>query len=138
MIIPALIVPEEPLFPTNIWFKMIKQIFLSDVNCGGLTPIQDGDVTLVDDRTTHGAKAVYSCQENYTLVGDAERMCIDDGIWSGEAPKCLFDWCPEPPPVTGAVVTVDGHKAGSLATYSCQNGFILFGPPVSAVLTKLS
>lgn len=58
-------------------------------------------------------------------------MCADEGIWSGEAPKCLFDWCPEPPPVTGAIVTVDGHKAGSLATYTCQNGFILFGPPVS-------
>ncbi|XP_026500881.2 sushi, von Willebrand factor type A, EGF and pentraxin domain-containing protein 1 [Vanessa tameamea] len=99
------------------------------VNCGGLTPIQDGDVSLVDGRTTHGARAVYSCKENYTLVGNEERHCGDEGIWDGEAPKCLFDWCPEPPPVTGATVSVSGHKAGSLATYMCQNGFILFGQP---------
>ncbi|XP_063372813.1 sushi, von Willebrand factor type A, EGF and pentraxin domain-containing protein 1 isoform X1 [Cydia amplana] len=99
------------------------------VNCGGLPSIQDGDVTLTDGRTTHGARATYSCRENHTLVGDVERVCGDEGLWTGSAPKCLFDWCPEPPPVSGAVVTVGGHKAGSLATYSCQNGFILFGQP---------
>lgn len=97
------------------------------MNCGDLTTIQDGEVKLVDDRTTHGARAVYSCRENYTLIGDPERVCGDVGVWDGEAPQCLFDWCPEPPTVTGATVTVDGHKAGSLATYTCQNGFILFG-----------
>lgn len=105
-------------------------LFLTDVDCGGLTPIQDGDVNLVDVRTTHGARAVYKCKENYTLVGEEERFCGDEGIWDGEAPKCLFDWCPEPPPVSGATVTVTGHKAGSLATYTCQNGFILFGAAV--------
>lgn len=106
-------------------------LFKTDVNCGGLTSIQDGDVILVDGRTTHGARAVYSCKENYTLVGSEERRCGDEGVWDGNAPKCLFDWCPDPPPVSGATVTVSGHKAGSLATYNCQNGFILFGQPVT-------
>lgn len=100
-----------------------------------MTPIQDGSVDLVDGHTTYGAKAIYSCKENYTLVGNAERMCKDQGIWDGEAPKCLFDWCPEPPPVSGATVTTSGHKAGSLATYTCQNGFILFGSPVSSTIS---
>ncbi|KAJ2954182.1 hypothetical protein O0L34_g2416 [Tuta absoluta] len=99
------------------------------VNCGGLPPIQDGEVTLVDGRTTHGARAQYSCRANHTLVGAAERACGGGGAWGGEAPRCLFDWCPEPPPVAGAAVVVSGHKAGDLATYTCQNGFILFGAP---------
>lgn len=101
------------------------------MNCGSLTAIQDGDVSLVDGRTTHGARALYSCKQNHTLVGEAERVCQDAGSWSGTPPKCLFDWCPEPPAVAGATVAVSGHKAGSLATYTCQNGFILFGAPVS-------
>lgn len=116
------------------YFKTFRCSHL-DVNCGGVTPIQDGDVTLVDGRTTHGARAMYSCKENYTLVGEQERVCGDEGIWDGEAPKCLFDWCPEPPPVAGATVDIGGHKAGSLATYTCQNGFILFGSPVSTSRT---
>ncbi|KOB71042.1 putative furrowed [Operophtera brumata] len=99
------------------------------VDCGGISPIQDGEVSLVDGRTTHGARALYSCKENYTLVGEAARECGDQGTWGGEAPKCLFDWCPEPPPVTGGMVSVSGRTAGSLATYTCQNGFILFGSP---------
>lgn len=74
---------------------------------------------------------MYSCRENYTLVGDPERECGDEGIWDGQAPKCLFDWCPEPPTVSGALVTVTGHKADSVATYTCQNGFIAFGTTVS-------
>lgn len=41
------------------------------------------------------------------------------------------DWCPEPPEVNGGVVTITGRRAGSTATYSCQNGFILFGDNVS-------
>lgn len=108
----------------------------TDVNCGNITPIQDGDVALIDSRTTHGARILYTCRENHTLVGDAERNCGDEGTWSGEPPKCLFDWCPDPPPVSGATVTISGHKAESLATYSCQNGFILFGAPVSIVGTQ--
>lgn len=41
------------------------------------------------------------------------------------------DWCPEPPQINGGVVTTTGKRAGSTATYSCQNGFILFGDNVS-------
>lgn len=99
------------------------------VNCHELSAIQDGSVTLIDNRTTYGARALYSCRENYTLIGEAERTCGDGGKWSNEAPVCLFDWCPDPPTVSGTIVSVNGHKAGSVAIYTCQNGFILFGQP---------
>lgn len=104
--------------------------YVSDVNCGDINTIQDGEVNLVDGRSTHGAKAIYTCRENFTLVGDAIRACGDGGKWTGKPPQCLFDWCTDPPMVAGATVSVSGHKAGSLAIYTCQNGFILFGPPV--------
>lgn len=115
----------------NIFCDSNFSLLFTDVNCNEIDSVQDGTVSLIDNRTTHGARALYTCRENYTLVGDSERICGDDGKWSGERPQCLFDWCPDPPLVSGAIVTVSGHKAGSLATYTCQNGFILFGPPVS-------
>lgn len=83
-----------------------------------------------DSRTTHGGRALYTCHENYTLIGHEKRTCAGEGKWSGEAPKCLFDWCPEPPQIHGGVIEVSGRRTGSTATYSCKNGFILFGQSV--------
>ncbi|GAB1862793.1 Sushi, von Willebrand factor type A, EGF and pentraxin domain-containing protein 1 [Camponotus japonicus] len=100
------------------------------VDCGVLPNLENGVVTLLEDRTTHGALADYKCKENYTLVGDTRRRCGDGGIWSGHQPQCLFDWCPEPPEVNGGIVTTTGRRVSSTATYSCQNGFILFGDNV--------
>lgn len=39
----------------------------------------------------------------------------------------LVDWCGDPPEVQGAVVTTTGHKAGSIAAYSCHRGFVAVG-----------
>lgn len=103
-----------------------------DVDCGPLEDLEHGIITLRDKRTTHGAVAVHSCNTNYTLSGNEIRTCSDDGRWSGESPKCLLDWCPEPEKIEGGTVTVKGRRAGSIATYTCENGFILFG---SAVVT---
>ncbi|PSN44564.1 hypothetical protein C0J52_12430 [Blattella germanica] len=107
-----------------------KNGFWSDVNCGTLPGLEHGYVILEDKRTTHGARAQYTCHENYTLIGRERRTCGDDGKWSDEQPQCLFDWCPEPPTVHGGTVQTSGRRAGQTATYTCQNGFILFGSPV--------
>ncbi|KAF7988440.1 hypothetical protein HCN44_001013 [Aphidius gifuensis] len=97
------------------------------VDCGYLKEFDNGIISLTDKRTTYGAVAEYSCKNNYTLIGDAQRRCGDGGIWSGHQPQCLFDWCPDPPEIIGGVISIDGKRAGSTATYTCQSGFILFG-----------
>lgn len=43
----------------------------------------------------------------------------------------LVNWCPEPPEVNGGVFEITGRRVGSTATYTCLNGFILFGDNVS-------
>ncbi|XP_046996037.1 sushi, von Willebrand factor type A, EGF and pentraxin domain-containing protein 1 [Schistocerca americana] len=100
------------------------------IDCGDLDGLDHGSVRLEENRTTHGASAIYTCHENYTLIGHERRVCGDNGSWSGKKPQCLFDWCPEPPEVHGGSVEVSGQRAGSTATYTCQPGFILFGQPV--------
>ena len=62
---------------------------LLDVECGKLSELAHGSITLTDNRTSFGAVANYTCEANYTLVGDEQRMCGDNGIWSGLAPQCL-------------------------------------------------
>lgn len=100
------------------------------VDCSGLPDIDHGSVRLETGRTTHGAVAIYTCHENYTLIGKEKRTCGDGGFWSEQSPQCLLDWCPEPPKVHGGKVETTGRRAGSVATYTCLNGFILFGTPV--------
>lgn len=100
------------------------------VDCGPLPGLEHGYVNLEDRRTTHAASAEYTCHENYTLIGRERRTCQDDGQWSDNQPECLFDWCPDPPTVYGGSVKSSGRRAGSTATYTCQNGYIMSGQPV--------
>ncbi|XP_049819209.1 sushi, von Willebrand factor type A, EGF and pentraxin domain-containing protein 1 [Aethina tumida] len=100
------------------------------VDCGHLPNLDHGSVVLKDGRTSHGARAVYSCHENYTLIGHEVRTCGDDGKWTNSTPQCLFDWCPDPPEIHGGIVTTTGHRAGDTATYTCQAGYIIFGQGV--------
>lgn len=98
------------------------------VECGKLNDIENGQVVMVDDRTTYGATARYNCKSNYTLIGSTNtRKCSEGGVWSGAPPQCLFDWCPDPPNISGGVVSVSGKRTGSKATYTCQAGYIIFG-----------
>ena len=61
------------------------------VECGPLTSIEHGQLTLVDNRTTYAARAEYECDANYTLVGEKLRTCSDGGAWSDAAPQCLCE-----------------------------------------------
>ena len=56
------------------------------VDCGSLNNLTNGIVSL--DSTLRGSEAIYSCQDNYTLVGEALRVCTDDEEWSEEEPLC--------------------------------------------------
>lgn len=50
--------------------------------CEVLTAPAFGSVIVVD------GKAQYSCDEGYSLVGDATRECLNDLSWSSRAPTC--------------------------------------------------
>ncbi|XP_049300024.1 sushi, von Willebrand factor type A, EGF and pentraxin domain-containing protein 1 [Anopheles funestus] len=99
------------------------------VDCGPLPEIEHGGIILSEQRTSFGVLASYTCHENYTLIGNENRTCQANG-WSGTQPKCLIDWCPEPPPIQGGKIKVSGRRAGSTALYTCDYGFVLIGEPV--------
>ncbi len=56
------------------------------VTCEELSDPANGDV---DQRgNSPGSEAVYSCVDNYVLIGETTRICGNDGQWSGEEPFC--------------------------------------------------
>ena len=56
------------------------------VDCGNLNDPSNGQVTLTG--TTVGSLATYQCNSGFSLVGNMERTCQDDGSWSGTDPIC--------------------------------------------------
>lgn len=57
------------------------------IDCGSLSSMEHGTVVLKDNRTSHGARAIYSCHENYTLIGKRFTSCPTSKLSSPA--KCL-------------------------------------------------
>ena len=53
--------------------------------CGELS-IEDGSVDT--GLSIEGVIANYTCDTGFRLVGDAERVCQSNGLWSGTNPAC--------------------------------------------------
>ena len=54
--------------------------------CDVLFNILNGRVEL--DGTFVGANATYRCDNGYILEGNSQRMCQDNGKWTGREPSC--------------------------------------------------
>ena len=66
------------------------------VDCGDPgTPRYGARSTL--SHTTYSATVTYSCKTGYLLSGDLERICLDNGEWSGTLPTCRRKPRPSPP-----------------------------------------
>ncbi|XP_028966823.1 CUB and sushi domain-containing protein 1 [Galendromus occidentalis] len=97
------------------------------VDCGAPPSIQNGEFHAP---TTHyGALVEYRCHNGYRLSNGAERrLCLENGTWSGSDPACVEVLCPEPPQTDSRLlVEVSSYNAGSVASYSCQEGYQIVG-----------
>ena len=56
------------------------------IMCPALPDIDNGMVEW--SGLSPGGVATYTCDPDFILVGDATRICRDDGTWSGEEPTC--------------------------------------------------
>lgn len=57
-----------------------------------LSDPENGSVSVPADPIV-GDFASYSCDEGYLLVGKAERICGEGGVWAGDAPSCELHMC---------------------------------------------
>ena len=75
---------------------------------------------------------------NFTCVsgiGNEFRICLSNGLWSGEDPACDPVVCPVPEAPEHGSWIVGGFVPGSTIRFECQPGFTLVG---SATLTCLT
>ncbi len=80
------------------------------------------------DGTEVGSVATHTCNTGYVLNGSAARTCGANGSWSGAAPTCKAAKCRSLPLIANGKVTLsDGQAYGSVATYTCNEGFVLSG-----------
>ena len=61
---------------------------ISVVDCGPLNHPENGRVD-TSSGTTYNSVAYYTCIEGYIRVGESERRCGSDGMWSPDiVPSC--------------------------------------------------
>lgn len=77
-----------------------------------------------------GNTVTYSCNPGYILIGEAERVCLENGQWLHEVPSCEPVECPIPDEIKNGFWKSDGHKFGQKVTYACDEGYQLLGHTV--------
>lgn len=97
----------------------------SYVNCGPLESINHGRVDYV--RTDFNASATYTCNYDYTLVGNEHRFCLGNGSWSGTEPKCYYSHCSQALDLDNGYVNVSNRSINGVAAYTCNLGYVLVG-----------
>ncbi|XP_038067159.1 sushi, von Willebrand factor type A, EGF and pentraxin domain-containing protein 1-like [Patiria miniata] len=74
-----------------------------------------------------GDQVTYTCYAGYQLIGNATRTCLPDASWSDTSPKCVPIQCGAPPNITFATYSLTGLTLGSVAQYSCLEGYQMHG-----------
>ncbi|XP_075729626.1 complement receptor type 2-like isoform X1 [Rhipicephalus microplus] len=108
------------------------QAAFPNTSCPQLGPIAHGDVTVEPGQIHVNTRAEYQCDIHYTLIGDKERFCQLNGMWSGKEPICHdanADTCPPPPPIpNGAMDVAPGPiVVRTRIEYRCHSGYALLG-----------
>ena len=114
----------------KMWTGNIPECEL--VDCGNPeTPNPAGVVFF--SNTTAGSSVLYTCLVGYDMVGEPERVCLNNGTWSGSVPSCVNSNttavadCGFPDvPLLGSA-NFDDITIGSVAIYSCVEGYMLLG-----------
>ncbi|KAM7347402.1 CUB and Sushi multiple domains furrowed [Cochliomyia hominivorax] len=65
-----------------------KSPICKPVDCGRPLPIENGRVIVVNDSTLYGGSAEYHCIPGFNRIGQYLRKCTEDGMWSGDEPRC--------------------------------------------------
>ncbi|XP_050704284.1 locomotion-related protein Hikaru genki-like [Eriocheir sinensis] len=103
--------------------KLVVPVHVSsEVRCPNLTTTLTTALSVVvEDRGRVEATADYSCEKGRRIVGNSQRKCGSNGIWSGSQPRCEYVTCDLPQGLdNGRIVRLNQTlEYGSLVEYHC-------------------
>ncbi|XP_078661525.1 P-selectin-like [Branchiostoma floridae x Branchiostoma belcheri] len=96
------------------------------VECPALTSPTNGALSGPSSYTVNQV-FTFTCDTGYDLVGGTSAVtCQDDGTWSGTAPTCEAQQCPELTTLTNGAVS-GSNTYGEELTFTCDTGYALVG-----------
>ena len=98
------------------------------VNCGDPGTITNGDRAGND--FTYEAQIVYSCHDDFSLVGSQAITCQSNGSWSDTVPVCTHIDCTDPGIPANGVRIGNDFSYNSSVSFSCYPGYQLNGSGV--------
>ncbi|GFR98083.1 sushi, von Willebrand factor type A, EGF and pentraxin domain-containing protein 1-like [Elysia marginata] len=94
-------------------------------DCGDPPPVEHADA--FHTHTTVGSLVIYRCHVDYVHVGDATKKCTSQGSWPTEpVVECVVPGtvsCGSPPDIMNSKRVYASTSVGSVATYTCDEGF---------------
>ncbi|XP_019862954.1 PREDICTED: CUB and sushi domain-containing protein 3-like, partial [Amphimedon queenslandica] len=76
---------------------------------------------------TYNAEVVYSCNEEYSLVGVPVITCQSNGYWSDALPSCVYIDCTDPDIPDNGLRTGSNFSFNSSVNFTCYPGYQLTG-----------
>ena len=79
---------------------------------------------------TYGAHLVYSCKDEYSIVGAQVITCQSNGSWSDTLPNCVYIDCTDPGIPDNGLRTSSNFSFNSSVNFTCYPGYQLTGSDV--------
>ncbi|NXS83901.1 C4BPA protein, partial [Erpornis zantholeuca] len=104
--------------------------------CPPPPPVENGQLLSEDGEFTFGMAASYSCNEHFTLIGEATIFCTigrgSQGVWSSPAPECKKVKCENPQVKNGNKLSGFGpeYTYGDQVSFECNPGYTMKGSSI--------
>lgn len=115
------------------WHGVRPKCVAIECDTSGLN-IVNGHVEI--GNVTVGSLTIFQCDRGYTLLGDATRTCLTDGIWSGSNPICNIVFCPGNFEIQHGNISGTANHFNASLRFACVPGYQLIGDEIITCLAN--